>query len=89
VLADNFYREVLTRWGRRGSLFCCVPRSRKRTKECTTLRRAGSERRRDGKNAENSRFPRSCKEAANGQQGGVLYKHSDKLYKTNRRKNNE
>jgi hypothetical protein len=89
VLADNFYREVLTRWGRRGSLFCCVPRSRKRTKECTTLRRAGSERRRDGKNAENSTHPRSCKEALNRQQSGVLYKHSDKLYKTNRRKNNE
>ena len=89
MLADNFYREVLTRWGRRGSLFCCVPRSRKRTKECTTLRRAGSERRRDGKNAEKSRLTKSCMEAAKGQQSEVLYKHSDKLYKTNRRKDNE
>ena len=41
MLADNFCREVLTRWGRRVSLFCCVPSSRKRAKECKALQQKG------------------------------------------------
>lgn len=46
-------------------------------------------RRRDGKNAEISRFPRSCKVNPERKQSEVLYKHSDKLYKSDRRNNNE